>query len=40
MVFTQDITDVIKNRDELRELNYLMDAILNNIPVYLFVNNL
>ena len=26
--FTQDITDVIKNRDELRELNYLMDAIL------------
>ena len=33
--FTQDITYVIKNRDELRELNYLMDAILNNIPVYL-----
>lgn len=39
MVFTQDITDVIKNRDELRELNYLMDAILNNIPVYLFVKD-
>ena len=38
--FTQDITDVIKNRDELRELNYLMDAILNNIPVYLFVKDL
>ena len=37
--FTQDITDVIKNRDELRELNYLMDAILNNIPVYLFVKD-
>ena len=35
--FTQDITDVIKNRDELRELNYLLDAILNNIPVYMFV---
>ena len=39
LVFTQDITDVIKNRDELRELNYLMDAILNNIPVYLFVKD-
>lgn len=37
--FTQDITDVIKNRDELRELNYLMDAVLNNIPVYLFVKD-
>lgn len=37
--FTQDITDVIKNRDELHELNYLMDAILNNIPVYLFVKD-
>lgn len=37
--FTQDITDVIKNRDELRELNYLMDVILNNIPVYLFVKD-
>lgn len=37
--FTQDITDVIKKRDELRELNYLMDAILNNIPVYLFVKD-
>ena len=37
--FTQDITDVIKNRDELRELNYLLDAILNNIPVYMFVKD-
>ena len=37
--FTQDITDVIRNRDELRELNYLMNAILNNIPVYLFVKD-
>lgn len=37
--FTQDITDVIKNRDELRELNYLLDAILNNIPVYMFVTD-
>lgn len=37
--FTQDITDVIKNRYELRELNYLLDAILNNIPVYMFVKD-
>ena len=37
--FTQDITDVIKNMDELRELNYLLDAILNNIPVYMFVKD-
>ena len=37
--FTQDITDVIKKRDELRELNYLLDAILNNIPVYMFVKD-
>ena len=37
--FTQDTTDVIKNRDELRELNYLLDAILNNIPVYMFVKD-
>ena len=29
--FTQDITDVIKKRDELRELNLLLDGILNNI---------
>ena len=37
--FTQDITDVIKKRDELRELNQLLDGILNNIPVYLFVKD-
>ena len=38
-LFTQDITDVIKKRDELRELNLLLDGILNNIPVYLFVKD-
>lgn len=37
--FTQDITDVIKKRDELRELNLLLDGVLNNIPVYLFVKD-
>lgn len=37
--FTQDITDVIHFRDELREQNYLLESILNNIPVYLFVKD-
>lgn len=37
--FTQDITDVIKKQDELRELNLLLDGILNNIPVYLYVKD-
>ena len=37
--FTQDITDVVKKRDEFRELNLLLDGILNNIPVYLFVKD-
>ena len=37
--FTQDITDVIKKQEELRELNLLLDGILNNIPVYLFVKD-
>lgn len=37
--FTQDVTDVIKKRDELRELNLLLDGILNNIPVYLYVKD-
>lgn len=37
--FTQDITDVIRKQDELRELNLLLDGILNNIPVYLFVKD-
>lgn len=37
--FTQDITDVIYYRDELREQNYLLESILNNIPVYLFVKD-
>ena len=37
--FTQDITDVIKKRDELRELNLLLDGILNNVPVYLYVKD-
>lgn len=38
-LFTQDITDVIRKQDELRELNLLLDGILNNIPVYLFVKD-
>ncbi len=35
--FSKDITEVIKSRDKYRELNRLLDAILNNVPVYLFV---
>lgn len=38
-LFTQDITDVIRKQDELRELNLLLNGILNNIPVYLFVKD-
>lgn len=38
-LFTQDITDVIRKQEELRELNLLLDGILNNIPVYLFVKD-
>lgn len=38
-IFTQDITDVIRKQDELRELNFLLEGILNNIPVYLFVKD-
>lgn len=38
-LFTQDITDLIKKQDELRELNLLLEGILNNIPVYLFVKD-
>lgn len=37
--FTQDVSDVVKKRDEFRELNLLLDGILNNIPVYLYVKD-
>ena len=37
--FSKDITEVIKSRDKYRELNRLLDAILNNVPVYLFVKD-
>lgn len=30
---------MIKKRDELRELNLLLDGILNNVPVYLYVKD-
>lgn len=35
----EDITDRIKQEKEIARLNILMDAILNNIPVYLFVKD-
>lgn len=37
--FTQDITEVVRKNDELRELNFLLDGILNNLPVYVFVKD-
>ena len=37
--FAKDITDMIKNRDELREFNQLLHGILDNIPLYLFVKD-
>ncbi|MGN0220791.1 MAG: PAS domain-containing protein [Prevotella sp.] len=37
--FSKDITEVIKSRDKYRELNRLLDAVLNNVPVYLFVKD-
>lgn len=37
--FTQDITEVIRKNEELRELNLLLDGILNNLPVYVFVKD-
>lgn len=35
----EDITDRVKQEKEIARLNILMDAILNNIPVYLFVKD-
>ena len=37
--FSRDITDVINSRENLRELNQLLNAILNNIPICLFVKD-
>lgn len=35
----EDITDRVRQEKEIARLNILMDAILNNIPVYLFVKD-
>ncbi len=35
----EDITERIRQEKEIARLNILMDAILNNIPVYLFVKD-
>lgn len=37
--FGRDITQRVNHETKIRELNYVMDAILNNIPVYLFVKD-
>ena len=35
--FCRDVTERVRQGNELKELNRLMEAILDNIPVYLFV---
>lgn len=37
--FSRDITERVDRENKIRKLNTLMDAILNNIPVYLFVKD-
>lgn len=36
---TRDISERIERENKIKELNKLMDTILNNIPVYLFVKD-
>ena len=38
--FCRDVTERVRQGNELKELNRLMEAILDNIPVYLFVKDL
>lgn len=37
--FSRDITRRMRNENRVKELNTLMETILNNIPVYLFVKD-
>ena len=37
--FCRDVTERVRQGNELKELNRLMEAILDNIPVYLFVKD-
>lgn len=37
--FCKNVTTKILQDSKIKELNYVMDAILSNIPVYLFVKN-
>lgn len=37
--FATDVTSKVTNQNKVKELNSVMDAILNNIPVYLFVKD-
>ena len=37
--FARDVSIRVQQENRIRELNYVMDAILNNIPVYLFVKD-
>lgn len=37
--FTLDITDLIRKSEELERLNKLLEVLLDNLPVYMFVKN-
>lgn len=37
--FSRDVSARMQGEEKVRKLNYIMDAILNNIPVYLFVKD-
>lgn len=39
LVMCRDITASVRRQEKLRELNLLLEGILNNIPVYLFVKD-
>lgn len=38
-IFANDITEKVLQNNKIKELNYVMEAILNNIPVCLFVKD-
>lgn len=37
--FGRDVSESIRQQKKIRELNYIMETILNNVPVYLFVKD-
>lgn len=37
--FGRDLSETIRQEKKIQELNFIMDTILNNVPVYLFVKD-